>query len=59
MGMDGDVLSVIREQATRLKPDLLAIGSHGRSGLRQALIGTVAGNLLSDPPVDVLVAKAL
>ena len=56
---DGDVLSVIREQARRLKPDLLAIGSHGRSGLRQALIGTVAGNLLSDPPVDVLVAKAL
>ncbi|MHA1573937.1 MAG: universal stress protein [Alphaproteobacteria bacterium] len=37
----------------------MAIGSHGRSGLRQALIGTVAGNLLSDPPVDVLVAKAL
>ena len=56
---DGDVLSVIREQARRLKPDLLAIGSHGRSGLRQALTGTVAGNLLSDPPVDVLVAKAL
>jgi nucleotide-binding universal stress UspA family protein len=37
---------------------LLAIGSHGRSGLRQALIGSVAGNLLSDPPVDVLATKA-
>jgi nucleotide-binding universal stress UspA family protein len=56
---DGEVLNVIRNQATRLKPDLLAIGSHGRSGLRQALIGTVAGNLLSAPPVDVLVTNAL
>lgn len=55
---DGDVLGVIREQAARLKADFLAIGSHGRSGLRQALIGTVAGHLLSDPPVDVLVTKA-
>jgi len=56
---EGDILSVIRNQVTILKPDLLAIGSHGRSGLRQALIGTVASNLLSDPPADVLVAKAL
>ena len=55
---DGDVLGVIRDQAARLKPDFLAIGSHGRSGLRHALIGTVAGYLLSDPPVDVLVTKA-
>ena len=55
---DGDVLGVIREQAARLKVDFLAIGSHGRSGLRHALIGTVAGNLLSDPPADVLVTKA-
>jgi nucleotide-binding universal stress UspA family protein len=57
-GEEGDILSVIRDQAARLKPGLLAIGSHGRSGLRQALIGSVAGNLLSDPPADVLVTKA-
>ncbi|MCK5496927.1 MAG: universal stress protein, partial [Hyphomicrobiaceae bacterium] len=31
---EGDILSVIRGQAANLKPDLLAIGSHGRSGLR-------------------------
>ena len=55
---EGDILSVIRGQAANLKPDLLAIGSHGRSGLRQALIGSVAGNLLSDPPVDVLATMA-
>ena len=55
---DGDILSVIRDQAARLKPGLLAIGSHGRSDLRHALIGSVAGHLLSDTPVDVLVTKA-
>jgi nucleotide-binding universal stress UspA family protein len=55
---EGDILSVIRDQAERLKADLLAIGSHGRFSLRQAIIGTVAGNLLSDPPVDVIVTKA-
>jgi nucleotide-binding universal stress UspA family protein len=54
---EGDILSVIRDQAARLKPGLLAIGSHGGSGLRHALIGSVAGNLLSDPPVDVLVTE--
>jgi len=55
---EGNILSVIRDQAERLKADLLAIGSHGRFGLRHSIIGTVAGNLLSDPPVDVLVTKA-
>jgi nucleotide-binding universal stress UspA family protein len=55
---EGDILSVIRDQAERLKADLLAIGSHGRFSLRHSIIGTVAGNLLSDPPVDVLVTKA-
>jgi len=55
---EGDILSVIRDQAERLKADLLAIGSHGRFGFRHSIIGTVAGNLLSDPPVDVLVTKA-
>jgi nucleotide-binding universal stress UspA family protein len=54
---EGDIIPVIREQAARLNPGLLAIGSHGGSGLRHALIGTVAGNLLSDPPVDVLVTE--
>ena len=54
---EGDILSVIRDQAERLKADLLAIGSHGRFSLRHSIIGTVAGNLLSNPPVDVLATK--
>ena len=54
---EGDIVRVIRNQVARLKPDLLAIGSHGGSGLRHALIGSVAGRMLSDPPVDVLVTE--
>lgn len=54
----GDIVSVIRDQVARLKPGLLAIGSHGRSGLRQAIIGSVAGSLFANPPTDVLVTKA-
>jgi len=55
---EGEIVSVIRDQAARLAPDLLAIGSHGGSGLRHALVGSVAGRMLSDPPVDVLVTEA-
>lgn len=54
---DGDIRSVIREQVTRLKPGLLAFGTHGQSILRQAFIGSVASDMLSNPPADVLVAK--
>jgi nucleotide-binding universal stress UspA family protein len=55
---EGDIIPAIREQATRLKPHLLTIGSHGGSGLRHALMGSVAARMLSDPPVDVLVTEA-
>jgi len=54
---EGNIVSVIRDQAARLKPGLLAIGSHGGSGLRHALVGSVAGRMLSDPPIDVLVTE--
>ena len=54
---EGEIHDVIRAQITRLKPDLLALGTHGRAGLRHLLVGSVAADMLSDPPVDVLVAK--
>lgn len=54
---EGNIIPVIRDQAAHLKPDLLALGSHGESGLRHALIGSTAGRMLSGPPVDVLVTE--
>ncbi len=54
----GGVGEVIRDELDRLKPDLLALGTHGRSGLAHAIVGSVAESLLADAPVDVVAVKA-
>ena len=55
---DGEVISVLRSEAARIKPDLIVIGTHGRVGIAHALLGSVAENLLNHPPCDVLAVKA-
>ncbi len=55
---EGTVREVISEQVKTLRPDLLVIGTHGRTGVAHALLGSVAEDLLSDPPCDVLAVKA-
>lgn len=52
----GDTRSVLREAVHAHGADLLVIGTHGRAGLAHALLGSVAEDLLRDPPCDVLVA---
>lgn len=53
----GTVRQVIHEQVDRLKPDLLVVGTHGRSGFAHAMLGSVAEDLLSHPPCDVLAVR--
>jgi nucleotide-binding universal stress UspA family protein len=55
---EGTVREVILRQIGRLKPGLLVIGTHGRTGVAHALLGSVAEDLLRDPPCDVLAVKA-
>lgn len=55
---EGMVREVIHRQMSRLKPDLLVIGTHGRTGVAHAFLGSVAEDLLRDPPCDVLAVKA-
>jgi universal stress protein E len=50
----GEVRQVVQEQIDRLRPDLLVLGTHGRSGIAHAVYGSVAEDFLSHPPCDVL-----
>lgn len=54
----GSVREVISQQIEKLQPDLLVVGTHGRTGVAHAFLGSVAEDLLSDPPCDVLAFKA-
>ena len=55
---EGAVREVIARQVSRVNPDLLVIGTHGRTGVAHAFLGSVAEDLLKSPPCDVLVVKA-
>jgi nucleotide-binding universal stress UspA family protein len=54
----GRAPEVIRAEVERLRPDLLIVGTHGRTGVPHAIIGSVAEDLLSAPPCDVMAVKA-
>lgn len=55
---EGLVREVLRDQIARFKPDLVAVGTHGRTGIAHAMLGSVAEDLLADAPTDVLAVKA-
>ena len=55
---EGSPREVINQQVNDLKPDLLVIGTHGRTGVAHAFLGSVAEDILKNPPCDVLVVKA-
>jgi nucleotide-binding universal stress UspA family protein len=37
-----------------MKPDLLVIGTHGRSGIAKALLGSVTEEVLRSLDIDIL-----
>ncbi len=50
--------TVIQNQIEELKPDLVVVGTHGRTGIAGTMLGSVAEDVLADAPVDVLAVKA-
>jgi nucleotide-binding universal stress UspA family protein len=47
----------IAAEAARLGADLIAVGTHGRSGLLYVLLGSVAAHVLRESPCDVLAVR--
>jgi nucleotide-binding universal stress UspA family protein len=55
---EGNPFFVIREAIASFQPDLLAMGTHARSGIAVAMVGSLAREFLVEAPCDVLVARA-
>ncbi|MGE5175297.1 MAG: universal stress protein [Hyphomicrobiales bacterium] len=53
----GDPRSAIVDAATRERVDLVIVGSHGRSGFKKLLLGSVASHVVAHAPCSVLVVK--
>jgi nucleotide-binding universal stress UspA family protein len=53
----GDPRGTILAEAERRKADLIALGTHGRSGVAHAFLGSVAEWVIRAATIDVLVAR--
>ena len=51
---NGEPCAAILAAIERLKPDLVVVATHGRSGLRHFLVGSIAEKLVQLSPVPVL-----
>ena len=54
---EGEPPEIIVETARGKKADLIALGTHGRRGLKRLLMGSVTSQVILDAPCDVLVVK--
>lgn len=53
----GEPAATIIDLAEQEKPDLIVMGSHGKSGLQRFLLGSVSEQVLRYAPTSVLVIK--
>jgi universal stress protein E len=51
----GSIFDILKEEILHLKPELLVLGTHGRTGLTKILSLNVTENFLANPSCDVLV----
>lgn len=54
----GDCVPTILDQIERTQASLVVMGTHGRTGLRRLVLGSVAEQVLRASPVPVLVVHA-
>jgi nucleotide-binding universal stress UspA family protein len=55
--LEGDTVPALVSLARDRKVDLIIVGSHGRSGIERAILGSVAEGILRRSPVPVLVTR--
>lgn len=53
----GDARDAVLETLDKVKGELLVLGTHGRRGLKRALLGSVAENVVRFSPCPVLVVR--
>ena len=53
----GDAARAIVDTAEKVKAELVVIGTHGRTGLRRLLLGSVAEKVVRGAPCSVLVVR--
>ncbi|MGD2130754.1 MAG: universal stress protein [Lysobacterales bacterium] len=58
MTEEGSARAVLRRCIEDCDADLVVLGTHGRSGISKAMLGSVAEDFLGNPPCDVAVVKA-
>ena len=54
---EGYAATVIVEEANVRRADLIVIGTHGRSGLKHLLLGSIAERVVQKAPCPVLTVK--
>jgi nucleotide-binding universal stress UspA family protein len=55
---EGEAVTGVVEWATKLKPDLIVIGTHGRRGAKRFFLGSVAEAVVRRAPCPVLTLRS-
>ncbi|MDX1781907.1 MAG: universal stress protein [Thalassovita sp.] len=55
--VEGSAASVLGDVARREDAHLIVVGAHGRVGQHRAILGSVASDLMRNPPCDVLIVR--
>jgi nucleotide-binding universal stress UspA family protein len=55
---EGEAVTEVLERATKLKPDLIVMGTHGRQGTKRFLMGSVAEGVVRRAPCPVMTVRS-